>query len=304
MVARGQGAVHQDWTVLYREITALLDGGSLPWDQQIQELVRRHFDIACRFYIPSRQAYVGMSLFYAESEAMRAFHDSYHPDLVEFLGAAIKVFAEQGAGSPPAQGPQLRRRGGDNDPAMHGQVRKGRGLGATAEGVGRNSGPRARDPFSTSAAGRRRIARVVLRETVDPLWSRRRHAGARVGYLCMAPAPAASPPAPRCSCGSSGSIRARCTSARGAPELRLAGLVGTALFAGMAPCGAASVPPAACTRYRSRFRTCAAGQMPRRSTRQRRQQSASRRQGRRGRDLCAGAVRSVDVVHGILGRRQ
>ncbi|MEV7416357.1 hypothetical protein [Streptomyces sp. NPDC089919] len=29
---------------------------------------------------------------------MRAFHDSYHPGLVEFLGAAITVFAEQGSG--------------------------------------------------------------------------------------------------------------------------------------------------------------------------------------------------------------
>ncbi|TDU80641.1 TipAS antibiotic-recognition protein [Streptomyces sp. KS 21] len=96
--------VHQDWDVLYREITAFLDGGSLPGDQQIQELVRRHFDIVSRFYTPSREAYVGMSLFYAEDEAMRAFHDSYHPGMVEFLGAAIKVFAEQGSGFAPSAG--------------------------------------------------------------------------------------------------------------------------------------------------------------------------------------------------------
>ncbi|MFE5302048.1 TipAS antibiotic-recognition domain-containing protein [Streptomyces sp. NPDC056632] len=96
--------VHQDWDVLYREVTASLDGGSLPGDEQVQALVRRHFDIICRFYVPSREAYVGMSLFYAEDEAMRAFHDSYHPRLVEFLGAAIKVFAEQGSGFAPSAG--------------------------------------------------------------------------------------------------------------------------------------------------------------------------------------------------------
>lgn len=45
-----------------------------------------------------------MSLFYAEDEAMRAFHDSYHPGLVEFLGAAIKVFSEQGSGFAPSAG--------------------------------------------------------------------------------------------------------------------------------------------------------------------------------------------------------
>ncbi|WP_260148818.1 TipAS antibiotic-recognition domain-containing protein [Streptomyces sp. PanSC9] len=53
---------------------------------------------------PSREAYVGMSLFYAEDEAMRAFHDSYHPGMVEFLGAAIRVFAEQGSGFAPSAG--------------------------------------------------------------------------------------------------------------------------------------------------------------------------------------------------------
>ncbi|MFH9014376.1 TipAS antibiotic-recognition domain-containing protein [Streptomyces sp. NPDC017943] len=96
--------VHQDWDVLYREITACLDGGSLPGDEQIQELTRRHFDIVSRFYTPSREAYVGMSLFYAEDEAMRAFHDSYHPELAGFLGAAIRVFAEQGSGFAPSAG--------------------------------------------------------------------------------------------------------------------------------------------------------------------------------------------------------
>ncbi|MFJ8134325.1 TipAS antibiotic-recognition domain-containing protein [Streptomyces hydrogenans] len=99
--------VHQDWDVLYREITGFMDGGSLPGDQQIQELVRRHFNIVCRFYTPSKKAYVGMSLFYAEDEAMRAFHDSYHPGLVEFLGAAISVFAEQEGGFAPSTDAQI-----------------------------------------------------------------------------------------------------------------------------------------------------------------------------------------------------
>ncbi|MFI5527397.1 TipAS antibiotic-recognition domain-containing protein [Kitasatospora sp. NPDC051853] len=91
--------VHQDWDVLYREVTVLLESGALPGDQQVQELVRRHFDIVCRFYVPSMEAYVGMSLFYAEDEAMRAFHDSHHLGMVEFLGSAIKVFAAQGGGA-------------------------------------------------------------------------------------------------------------------------------------------------------------------------------------------------------------
>ncbi|WP_327682294.1 TipAS antibiotic-recognition domain-containing protein [Kitasatospora sp. NBC_00458] len=89
--------VHQDWDVLYREIAVGVDG-SLPGDRQTQELVRRHFDIACRFYTPSRRAYVGMALFYAEDDAMRDFHNSYHPRMVEFLGDAMRIFADRGTG--------------------------------------------------------------------------------------------------------------------------------------------------------------------------------------------------------------
>ncbi|MEU1378076.1 TipAS antibiotic-recognition domain-containing protein [Streptomyces triculaminicus] len=87
--------VHQDWDGLYREIATCLDE-SLPGDREIQELVRRHFDIACRFYMPSRKTYVGMALFYAEDDAMREFHNSYHPRMVEFLGDAMRIFAERG----------------------------------------------------------------------------------------------------------------------------------------------------------------------------------------------------------------
>lgn len=101
-----RGQVHRDWDVLYREIAAHLDG-SQPGDGQIQELVRRHFDIVCRFYVPSRKAYAGMALFYAEDDAMRGFHDSYHPRMVEFLGAAMNVFAERGVGFAPGAGSEV-----------------------------------------------------------------------------------------------------------------------------------------------------------------------------------------------------
>jgi hypothetical protein len=80
--------VHRDWDVLYRELTALLDGGSLPGDQQIQELVRRHFDIACRFYTPSIPTTPGWSISWAPRS---------------------RCSPSRGAGSPPAHGPRLRR---------------------------------------------------------------------------------------------------------------------------------------------------------------------------------------------------
>ncbi|MFY0577412.1 hypothetical protein ACN28S_26570 [Cystobacter fuscus] len=38
---------------------------------------------------------MGTALFYAENAAMKAFHDAYHPRLVEFLGEAMFVYAHR-----------------------------------------------------------------------------------------------------------------------------------------------------------------------------------------------------------------
>ncbi len=46
-----------------------------------------------RFYAPSREAYVGTALFYADNPDMKSFHNAYHPRMVEFLGEAIHAYA-------------------------------------------------------------------------------------------------------------------------------------------------------------------------------------------------------------------
>ncbi|MFJ8043661.1 TipAS antibiotic-recognition domain-containing protein [Kitasatospora sp. NPDC096147] len=94
--------VHRDRNVLHREIAARLEGCSLPGDQEVQELVSRHLALVSRFFAPPREACVGMSLLYAEDEAMRAFHDAHHAGMVAFVGAAIEAFAQQGSGFAPS----------------------------------------------------------------------------------------------------------------------------------------------------------------------------------------------------------
>ena len=84
--------VHADWDALYSEIAASLDA-TRPEDDRAQELIGRHFEIASRFYAPTREAYIGMALLYAEDAAMREFHNAYHPRMVEFLGPAMREFA-------------------------------------------------------------------------------------------------------------------------------------------------------------------------------------------------------------------
>ena len=86
--------VHIDWDILYKEIAPLIDS-SLPTSSEVQALIARHCSIGSRFYPPSQKAYIGLALFYNENPDMKAFHNAYHPKMVEFLGEAIFFYANR-----------------------------------------------------------------------------------------------------------------------------------------------------------------------------------------------------------------
>lgn len=86
--------VHADFAAFYQELGPLIDAHA-PESEAIQALMEKHFSIVARFYVPSRDAYVGTVLFYADNADMKAFHNAYHPRMVEFLGDAAFVYALQ-----------------------------------------------------------------------------------------------------------------------------------------------------------------------------------------------------------------
>lgn len=85
--------VHTDWEELYRKIAPLIDK-LLPSAAPVQALIAEHYGIICRFYRPSKKAYIGMSLLYGEDQNMMNFHSGYHRDMVPFIAEAMSVYAE------------------------------------------------------------------------------------------------------------------------------------------------------------------------------------------------------------------
>lgn len=83
---------HQDFQRFYGELALLIDSAE-PFAPAIQALMARHHAMVSRFYAPSREAYIGTALFYADNPDMKAFHNAYHPRMVEFLGEAIHTYA-------------------------------------------------------------------------------------------------------------------------------------------------------------------------------------------------------------------
>ena len=80
---------HADFDAFYKELAPLIDANE-PASRTIQALMAQHYAIASRFYAPSGDAYVGTALFYEDNADMKAFHNAYHPRMVEFLGDAAR----------------------------------------------------------------------------------------------------------------------------------------------------------------------------------------------------------------------
>jgi hypothetical protein len=66
-----------------------------PSAPEIQAIMARHYSIVSQFYAPSKQAYIGMSLFYSENQDMKDFHNTYDPKMVEFLAEAMPIYAHE-----------------------------------------------------------------------------------------------------------------------------------------------------------------------------------------------------------------
>lgn len=94
---------HADFDAFYKELAPLIDTND-PASPTIQALMARHYAIASRFYPPSRDAYVGTALFYADNADMKSFHTAYHPRMVEFLGDAVYTYAQQNLGAAGSNG--------------------------------------------------------------------------------------------------------------------------------------------------------------------------------------------------------
>ncbi|CAM4419099.1 MerR family transcriptional regulator [Paenibacillus tarimensis] len=86
-------AVQKEYDQLHRAFTGLLEQGAQPDEEEVQELVRRHYDVVSRFYDPSPAMYSGLGDLYVEHPDFRKLYDSYHPRLADYMREAMQLFA-------------------------------------------------------------------------------------------------------------------------------------------------------------------------------------------------------------------
>jgi DNA-binding transcriptional MerR regulator len=83
----------KDFVEICKELVGLM-GQQCPADSRgVQEVIRRHYQWLKQFWTPTAESYAGHSELIVDSELRKAY-EVHHPQLPEFIAAAIKVFAK------------------------------------------------------------------------------------------------------------------------------------------------------------------------------------------------------------------
>lgn len=76
------------------DIAKAIEQGLSPDEKTVQALVHKHYLWICHYWTPTRETYIGLSQLYYDSDEFNKFYTEYHPNMVEYLMAAMRHYAE------------------------------------------------------------------------------------------------------------------------------------------------------------------------------------------------------------------
>jgi DNA-binding transcriptional MerR regulator len=86
--------LHQDWNELSLEFTAALKNNLSPASQHVQSITKKQYQHLKKLYAPSKIEYLYIGEMNCTNPEYKKQFDFYHPDLAEFIQAAMIIFAE------------------------------------------------------------------------------------------------------------------------------------------------------------------------------------------------------------------
>jgi DNA-binding transcriptional MerR regulator len=89
-----KNAFIQDIEKIMQGLIMAIEKKTSPASEEVQNLMRRHYDWLERTWTPTKESYVGLIPLYQTPE-FRVFYDVRHPKLLEFIVEAMKIFSEK-----------------------------------------------------------------------------------------------------------------------------------------------------------------------------------------------------------------
>lgn len=80
---------------LNQRLAKALEKGLKPESDEIQRLIRSHYAWVSNFWTPTQETYIGLSKMYLTHPDYSTFYNKYHPNMVEYLVAAMTIFAKR-----------------------------------------------------------------------------------------------------------------------------------------------------------------------------------------------------------------
>jgi len=83
----------KEWDDICKGLVSAMGRKLAADSNEVQGLIRRHYEWLKKFWTPNRESYSGHGRFILESELRKAY-DKYDPKLAEFMAEAMNTFAE------------------------------------------------------------------------------------------------------------------------------------------------------------------------------------------------------------------
>lgn len=87
--------VKDEFDAIHQALAQAITQGLAPESQAVQTIMARHCHMVAQFYDVSYAVYGGLAELYAQHPEFRASLESYHPEMINFLGHAMRLYAHQ-----------------------------------------------------------------------------------------------------------------------------------------------------------------------------------------------------------------
>jgi MerR family transcriptional regulator, thiopeptide resistance regulator len=80
---------------IHKELAEAINLNLSPESDEAQKTIHLHYELQNRFYDLTKEVYIGLTDLYAQHPDFKKFFDVYHPKMIEYIGKAIRFYAEK-----------------------------------------------------------------------------------------------------------------------------------------------------------------------------------------------------------------
>jgi DNA-binding transcriptional MerR regulator len=80
---------------LNQDLAKAMSNHLKPIDMEVQALIQRHYSWVKNFWTPTKASYMRLAQMYLDHPDYRYFYNRYHPNMVEYLVEAMKIYSER-----------------------------------------------------------------------------------------------------------------------------------------------------------------------------------------------------------------